>query len=1553
MPKRVLLAERRLSARVRPSRTVSVVLAILFIAPAPAAPATATPLVPIGALWKMDAAPAPALRQPMLSTAAGVSAAMADGPVNDAASATETTAEQDTSLLTGLCGLGGACVPGTGGSLSSFLEIPDGSMVLNSIQPWDRVVKQSAFAAWQPLEFEARQALSALHGVANDKRLPHFAAEDIRAHLLRRLLGFAQRESTGETLTPVEQAALTKFRDLVFTEKTAAARFAVEEYNKWEGSPCSYQVPQYPDPLPPDPLQPPGTPAQPLTPLGFAPYSPGAACLEGRYGSLAGGPRPPSLEQFVAYGAGRAAGAYANADAQAAIQRMGTSIAFAIGVSAAIVAGGIGTLLAVSIPALAVGLAAAMGSTLASAFLAGIGGAVVGSYGATTAAAAAAVGVGVAGGPVTIILLAVIVTVLGTVAAVEDASLLPELQKRLNEASSTVDINAMANDVEDSQVLFLAIMKQTLPDYGDQRMSTPSVAVPQARPAGAPRFLVNGELRNSIITYPEASGQYQQTFMADGWFVTRTSTDFTNWTPWRWALTITYRTDGGLRIFGIQPNGFLDVPYLPGDAATAAVVRTATVSPYVFGAASGPATVVWAGNRPPVLEPRSTDPDIVAGESIQFVANASDPGTGGGIAAIRWFIEDRAWPTGLNPPNFAACGFGPAPIDQSSGLETVCPWKPYDDSGAGVTAVFASGGVFSVRVMAMDNEGATTTQEFSVNVAQSVPTLQANVSSTSIIEGEPVNVSGLVQYPRLPTGYGAITRLSVDWADGTLAVHDYPCSFPGLGCTIDLAGIITGGSDSPWQFSESNTLAFRPDRPVRPTTPIVVSAITSKGVAAPPQRFAVNVTNVRPTVHPFDQCIPGGLVICDTTKTDFRSQQLGQPLVLRAYINDVPAAAHSITTFWGDGTSSVLQPGCGTAGCPEEVGQGPAIPLFISQYPWKKFERSHTYAAPGAYVVRTLVNDGGPDGLVTVETPVTISGIGELQGPQTFSGGTTQVFTLNKLLQAHDSLLANGSCGSAGTISTPFDGTSFACTFPDVTADTSTSVTLTGQLNGTALSKSLSVTVTRTALTLSSLTGPTSIVQGGVATWTYSYTGPGAGIATTTITPGCPGTLVEQAAGASFTCRITDTIGPATASVSIQTSLGQQASRVSNVSVIADTTAPQLVVPEPITVDSTSNAGANVSFAASVSDAIESLGDTTVGCTPQAGSLFPIGKTTVSCFARDRFGNTDTKTFTVTVLDRTPPSLTVSGPVSAEATGPAGAAVSYQAPAAVDAAGPVAANCTRPSGTVFPLGRTAVGCTAVDSVGNSASASFTVTVVDSTAPAVTIPTQVTLDSTSNAGRMVTYAASATDLVSGPVAVSCTKPSGSVFPIGQTTVTCTARDAVGNTASRSFPVTIVDVSAPVLTIPTALSVDATSPSGAVVTFAATATDYAPAAPVVSCTPQSGTPFAIGITTVRCSVKDTAGNSASGQFSVTVTSAAAQINALVARIEAMTMNNTLKKNLLSLAKAAAKSVSTDRMSTCGQLAALATAAAQARGSGLTGEQAALIILEANRIRAVLGC
>src|SRR5262249_47227705 len=119
-----------------------------------------------------------------------------------------------------------------------------------------------------------------------------------------------------------------------------------------------------------------------------------------------------------------------------------------------------------------------------------------------------------------------------------------------------------------------------------------------------------------------------------------------------------------------------------------------------------------------------------------------------------------------------------------------------------------------------------------------------------------------------------------------------------------------------------------------------------------------------------------------------------------------------------------------------------------------------------------------------------------------------------------------------------------------------------------------------------------------------------------------------------------------------------------------------------------------------------------------------------------------------------------------------------------------------PSGP-FNLGMTNVTLTVTDSNGASSTCTATVTVVDTTPPAVTCPADLTVSNDpGKCSAVVTYVVSATDNCSGVVVVS-SPPSGSVFPVGATTVTSTATDAAGNTAICSFTVTIVDIQAPII------------------------------------------------------------------------------------------------------------------------------------------------------------
>jgi hypothetical protein len=78
-----------------------------------------------------------------------------------------------------------------------------------------------------------------------------------------------------------------------------------------------------------------------------------------------------------------------------------------------------------------------------------------------------------------------------------------------------------------------------------------------------------------------------------------------------------------------------------------------------------------------------------------------------------------------------------------------------------------------------------------------------------------------------------------------------------------------------------------------------------------------------------------------------------------------------------------------------------------------------------------------------------------------------------------------------------------------------------------------------------------------------------------------------------------------------------------------DLTPPVITVPDGRTVPADSVEGATVYYEVSVSDDADSF--VTVSCTPESGTLFPIGTTTVACESTDSAGNHAVATFSVTV----------------------------------------------------------------------------------------------------------------------------------------------------------------------------------------------------------------------------------------------------------------------------------------------------------------------------------
>ncbi len=78
---------------------------------------------------------------------------------------------------------------------------------------------------------------------------------------------------------------------------------------------------------------------------------------------------------------------------------------------------------------------------------------------------------------------------------------------------------------------------------------------------------------------------------------------------------------------------------------------------------------------------------------------------------------------------------------------------------------------------------------------------------------------------------------------------------------------------------------------------------------------------------------------------------------------------------------------------------------------------------------------------------------------------------------------------------------------------------------------------------------------------------------------------------------------------------------------------------------------------------------------------------------------------------------------------------------------------------------------------------------DTTPPVLSLPDDITAEATDTSGAAVTYTASAMDDVDGPITPTCAPPSGSTFPVGTTTVQCSATDGAGNTASGAFKVMV--------------------------------------------------------------------------------------------------------------------------------------------------------------------
>ena len=283
-----------------------------------------------------------------------------------------------------------------------------------------------------------------------------------------------------------------------------------------------------------------------------------------------------------------------------------------------------------------------------------------------------------------------------------------------------------------------------------------------------------------------------------------------------------------------------------------------------------------------------------------------------------------------------------------------------------------------------------------------------------------------------------------------------------------------------------------------------------------------------------------------------------------------------------------------------------------------------------------------------------------------------------------------------------------------------------------------------------------------------------------------------------------------------------------------------------------------------------------IACTTNTGQssgdpvLIPIGSYTVNCAITDASGNFSEASYTLDVLDETPPTFPATPPDIIKTAGPDGTViVTFDVPAAEDNSGVLpTVTCDPPSGTVFDVGTTAVTCTATDAAGKTAQTTFNVTVEDTTPPVLVLNGENPLllevgDDYIEAG------ATASDAVDGSVAVTVSGIVDTTTP-GTYSVTYSASDVVGNTATEIRTVTVSDSLGPTIdNVPSPGPVEATSAAGAVVTYTdPTATDLSSGGATISCAPASGSVFPLGTTAVVCTATDSSGNTTQATFNVVV-------------------------------------------------------------------------------------
>ncbi|WKD84677.1 Serine-rich platelet adhesin [Polaribacter huanghezhanensis] len=281
----------------------------------------------------------------------------------------------------------------------------------------------------------------------------------------------------------------------------------------------------------------------------------------------------------------------------------------------------------------------------------------------------------------------------------------------------------------------------------------------------------------------------------------------------------------------------------------------------------------------------------------------------------------------------------------------------------------------------------------------------------------------------------------------------------------------------------------------------------------------------------------------------------------------------------------------------------------------------------------------------------------------------------------------------------------------------------------------------------------------------------------------------------SFTCA---NLGPNTVSLTVTDASGNTASKTAIVTVVDNT--PPTVITQPLSVSLDASGNASITAAQINNNSTDNCTIKTMSIDISSFTCANVGPNTVTLTVTDASGNTASKTAVVTVVDAIKPNvITKDITVQLDTNGAASITPNQINNNSTDNCTIKAMTLDISSFTCANVGPNTVSLTVTDTSGNSASAVATVNVVDSVAPVVlTNNITLELDDTGNASITTTDIDNGSNDACGIASLALNMVDFTCANLGPNTVVLTATDVNGNIAKANAIVTVVDVTAPIIT-----------------------------------------------------------------------------------------------------------------------------------------------------------